>query len=122
MDLLIELSENYLNKLSKKGILYLWGSYYSGIQIITDLKRLGIGGCGTIQLNRLQLSEADKEKLTKLKDREILYLQTQDKLLLSCWKDSKLVLVLSNYHHVQNTTLERTIRKKDWKKKITLLT
>lgn len=96
-------------------ILYM-DRYYSGLQIVTDLKRLGIGACGTLQINRAQLTESLKKQIESLKDRETLYLKSENGLLLSCWKDSRIVVVISNFHGVEQSLVTRNLRKKDKQK------
>lgn len=90
--------------------------YYTGIQLITDLKDIQIGACGTIMMNRAQIDDKLKKKLLALKDRETLYLKSQNELLLTCWKDAKLVMVISNFHGTEVIETQRRMRKKDVKK------
>ena len=91
--------------------------YYTSIQLFVDLKELQIGACGTIMINRTFLTKEDKEKIEKLQDRQIHYFKSSNDLLLSCWKDSKTVLVLSNYHGTEKNLTTRRIRKQDLKKR-----
>jgi len=87
--------------------------FYTSMQLMADLKALRIGACGTCQVNRLHMSEELIKKLKDLEDREILYLQGPRTLFLSAWKDSRTVLMLSNYHRDDEEERERKLRKKD---------
>ena len=87
--------------------------FYTSMQLLVDLKLRSIGGCGTIQSNRLHLREEEKDEIQKLTDRGIMYMKGPQGLLLSVWKDSKNVLLLSNYHQPVEESKERQLRKKD---------
>ena len=65
-----------------------------------------------IMTNRLKLNEENKKDIQQLRDREILYLRGTHSLLLTAWKDSKVVLLLSNYHRIGEEKKERLLRKK----------
>jgi len=84
--------------------------FCTGLQIYTDLKYLGIGACGTIQANRAQLSEEVSSRIKQLTPNEIVYFKSKQGLLLSCWKDSSVVMMLSNCY--ESGTAETTRRRK----------
>ena len=84
--------------------------FYTGLQIYTDLKYLGVGACGTIQANRAQLSEEVSSRIKQLTPNEIVYFKSKQGLLLSCWKDSSVVMMLSNCY--ESGTAETTRRRK----------
>jgi len=55
--------------------------YYTGMQLLADLKAMNIGASGTVQLNRLQMNKNLTKDINKLGDHEILYLKGPN----SCW-------------------------------------
>ena len=103
-DLVLDLEGN-------QNILYT-DRYYTGLQIYHDLKMLGIGACGTLQMNRSQLPEEIRTDLSSLRPQEIMHFKTNRDLLLSCWKDSNLVMVLSNCFGTGSIETSRRKKKK----------
>ena len=62
-------------------------------------------------MNRLFMPEELLKELEKLKDGEIQYLRCNQKVLLSAWKDHKLVLSVSNFHCPKEVRKEMRARK-----------
>ena len=87
--------------------------YYTGLPLFRDLKEMNIGACGTIMLNRIRAKESLVENIERLKDREISYFMSSDSLLISIWKDHKIVIVASNFHKPTEVEKEMRLRKKD---------
>ena len=87
--------------------------YYTSIQLFHDLKNLDIGACGTIMSNRLRLDKATEESISQLGERETLFFKSSTGLILTCWKDSKVVYMLSNHHATDSVAVERNIGKKE---------
>lgn len=96
-----------------EGNIIFMDRYYSGIQTIADLKKINFGACGTIQINRLHLDPDSRKAIESLEDRKIVYFKGPQSLLLTCWKDSRMVTLLSNYHGTDIVEVTRRIRKKD---------
>lgn len=87
--------------------------FYSHPTIFTNLhSKKHIRCCGTVLTNRLGLTETQNTLIKEMKDNEILYFQSNDDLLLVCWKDSKIVTVLTNIHGTGLTEVNRRIKKK----------
>ena len=93
-----------------KGNILFTDRYYTSLQAYSDLKKLGIGACGTIQLDRSKLPKEFVKQIKSLKSEEIFYFKSVNNLLLSCWKDSNSVVVLSSCFGTG--TSQRTRRKK----------
>jgi len=87
--------------------------YYTGIKILLDLKDININACGTIRKDRLKLSKENKNKISQIQDREIMFFKGSSGLLLTVWEDSKTVLLASNFHQPDKIKVERRISKKD---------
>ena len=87
--------------------------YYTGLQILSDLRRLKIGACGTIKSDRTQLPKEFKDLANSLAQDETMYFKTGNNLLLSCWKDSALVTVCSNCFSTGNKIRTRRRKKKE---------
>jgi len=90
--------------------------YYTGLQILSDLRRLKIGACGTIKSDRTQLPKEFKDLANSLAQDETMYFKTGNNLLLSCWKDSALVTVCSNCFSTGNKIRTRRRKKKEIEK------
>lgn len=90
--------------------------YYTGLQIFADLKKLQIGACGTLRIDRGQLTDNIKTQVNSLDQKEIIYFKTKNQLLLSCWRDSKAVLVLSNCYGIKSVETERRKKRKEIEK------
>lgn len=96
-------------------ILYM-DRFYITPQLLNDLKNLSIAVCGTVQVNRLQLTAETQDFISTLDDKEIIWYEIPQDLLLCVWKDHKMVYLLSNFHSIKEVTTERVLSKKDYKK------
>ena len=93
-------------------ILYM-DRYYISPQLLLTLKELDIGACSTIKLNRLHLSKTISEQISALKEDDIKYFVDPQDLLLSCWFDhKKVLLMLSNFHNIEEVIVNRRVPKK----------
>ena len=107
---------NLVEGLEWEGYSIYMDRYYTTLQLFIDLRAKGIGACGTIQMNRLHITKEYVDIISKLDDREITYFEYfKDKscLALAVWKDTKTVLVISNFHKQGDIEIERRLRKKD---------
>jgi len=64
--------------------------FYTSPLVFKTLEQMGFGACGTCMTNRLHLTEEIKKKTENLNPREYCYFKAED-LLLSVWRDSKIV-------------------------------
>lgn len=86
--------------------------FYTSPLVFRTLENMGFGACGTCMVNRLHLNEDMKYKIDSLGPKEYCYFK-DGTVLLSVWRDSKIVYMLSTVHHVTQRTIERRKRKKD---------
>jgi len=93
--------------IGKNHIIFM-DRYYTGLQLLNDLKKLGIGACGTIKKNRCKLPEEIANRISSLQINETLSFKYGN-LLLNCWKDSKIVMLCSNCYG--NKKIESTRKK-----------
>jgi len=93
VELITELVENYKNK----GYIICMDRFYTTIDVISEMTKQGFGVIGCIMKNRFKANGTLLKALGKLQRGESLFLCSQDqKLMLSCWQDIKLVCILSN--------------------------
>ena len=87
--------------------------YYSHPSIFANLlENQHIRCCGTVLTKRLGLSNQQNEAIKAMKDNQMIYFESNDDLLLVCWKDTKPVTVLTNIHGTGLTQVTRRIKKK----------
>ena len=73
-------------------------NFYTGVQLLVDLKTMGVQACGTVRSNREDLPKnKDLTKQAAMKKHEFKVAQRDD-LTFCIWQDTKAVMVLSNYH------------------------
>ena len=95
-----------------EGYIVYTDRHYSSLKLFEELKGMNIGACGTIMSNRLRLSDNASSEISKMKPHEIKHLTTSS-LLLSVWRDHKLVYMLSNFHKPGEVTKDRRMKKKE---------
>lgn len=81
-------------------------NYFSSFPLMEALKFKKILACGTIRSNRKDFPKTLIED-KKLKRGEFDYRSTPDGITVYKWKDSKAVHLVSNYHGVSLTSVER---------------
>ena len=75
-------------------------NFYTGIELLEDMRRHGLYGCGTVRANRRGLPK----EVVKAPLRKHQYAVAQKEELTFCvWRDTKTVMVLSNYHDPKAT-------------------
>lgn len=83
-------------------------NYYTSIPLFRELKREGLGACGTIRQNRRGLPDDIRSGRLRLnRDDDPAYF-VQDELLAVTWHDTKRVHVISTVD--DNTTIEKRVR------------
>ena len=93
VSLLQKVTENFENR----GFIISMDRYYSTLDVIKDLTRRGFGVYATIKGNRIKANSNMKKELKNIKQGESrFYIFEDEKMLLTCWKDSKLVVLISN--------------------------
>lgn len=84
-------------------------NFYTGMDLMLDLKARRVQACGTVRANRKGLPKnTDLTKKAGLGKHEYRVAQ-QDDLTFCVWQDTKTVMVLSNYH---DPTARGTVRRK----------
>jgi hypothetical protein len=103
------LTEPYLNE----GFHVYMDRYYAHPKVFRFLQVNNCGVVGTVMLNRLSLPDKIKEEISQLKNKETLYFHYNGTMLLSVWKDIKVISVLSTIHGNSTVSVERFVRKKE---------
>lgn len=91
--IVFSLVESYRNQ----GYVICMDRFYSTISILTELAENGFGCVGAIMRNRLSLTDSMKREIDGLKSHESIFYVTNTALMLTCWKDSKIVHMLSTF-------------------------
>jgi len=94
-----------------KGHILYMDRFYTSPKIFKTLQTMGVGAVGTCMHNRLQLNDDLKDNIASLNKGEFIYYESNE-LLLTVWKDSKTVYLLSTVDQVKNMRLTRRKRKK----------
>ena len=81
--------------------------FYTSPNILLALRKKLIGASGTVMKNRLNLPKEYFELIEKLQFSECVFISRKN-LILTCWKDSKIVYHLSN---CGNTNISETTRR-----------
>ncbi|CAM4465576.1 unnamed protein product [Leuciscus chuanchicus] len=79
-------------------------NFYSGVPLFEDLKAHGLYACGTVRSNRKGIPPKPPAM-----DRHQYQVSKKDDLTFCAWRDTKVVLVLSNYHEPM---AEGTVRRR----------
>ncbi|XDV26565.1 hypothetical protein PO909_030223 [Leuciscus waleckii] len=79
-------------------------NFYSGVPLFEDLKAHGLYACGTVRSNRKGIPPKPPAM-----DRHQYQVSQKDDLTFCAWRDTKVVLVLSNYHEPM---AEGTVRRR----------
>jgi hypothetical protein len=101
-----EIVQNMMSPFLNKGHHLYIDRFYCSPSVLIDLQRNKTGACGTCMLNRLSLSEEIKTELSELPRDDFKYYATNE-ILLSAWKDKKLVTVISTIHKPKQNRIIR---------------
>ena len=99
--------------LEGKGHHVYMDNYYSGPMLYNDLRKKGIGACGTVRLNRKGIpKEWSKKgmKGEKLRKGEVRKKDLGDQLTAFQWQDKRLVTMISTIHGDDMTSKKRRSR------------
>lgn len=102
-----------------RGFYVFMDRYYSGLRIFRYLSLRGFGACGTIMSNRLKLSGAVKEDLENFDYLDYDFYQFGKEILLTAWKDKKLITMLSTVYSTNIIKYRRIIKGRDENNKST---
>ena len=84
-------------------------NFYTGVELLVDMKQHGLYGCGTVRANRKGLPKSHQlTKKAPLAKHASRVAQHND-LTFCIWQDTKTVMVLSNYH---NPTATGTVNRR----------
>ena len=99
---------NLVDHLAAKYHKVYFDNYFSSIALMETLKLRKILACGTIRPSRKDIPVLRDDK--SLKRGEFDYRSTADGITVYRWKDSKAVNFISNYHGIDQTTVERRLK------------
>ena len=102
---------------SENSVIYL-DRFFTGLCVLGALSEKGIKMTGTIQRNRLPRAVRDKIlPETAERGQWRLLANCDETMALTCWKDSRVVLVLSSFHGIQpSPTCKRWVKRHKHKK------
>ncbi|XP_045103522.1 piggyBac transposable element-derived protein 3-like isoform X4 [Portunus trituberculatus] len=109
-EVVLRLTEHLHNKNHK----LFFDNYFTSFSLLEVLQGLKIQACGTVRQTRKDFPILAGDK--KLKRGQFDYRSTPNGLTVYKWMDKKAVLMASNYHGIEATTVKRT--EKDRKKAI----
>jgi len=109
--IIYSLIENY----QELGHVLCMDRFYTTLAIAKDLPEKGFGCIGAIMANRLSLTSEMKKELETLAMHESLFYIYKSSLVLSCWKDSKIVQVISTYGQDYYSSISRNAKDKEGK-------
>ena len=102
-NIVYSLVEPYQNQ----GYILYMDRFYSTLPIARELLDMGFGCVGAIMRNRLNITDEMKKEIDKLKRHESLFYIYKSSLMLTCWKDSKIVHVISTFGEDLLSTVTR---------------
>ena len=74
-------------------------NFYTGPELLTEMRKFGLYGCGTVRAGRKGLPKnPELTKKAKL-ERHAFRVAQKEELTFCLWQDTKMVMVLSNFHH-----------------------
>jgi len=110
---LVSLLQRVTERFDNRGFIIAMDRFYSSIDVIKDLTRRGFGVYATIKKNRVRANQEMKNEFKRLKQgKSSFYIFEDEKILLTCWKDSKLLLLISNTgdDNLVNVTRNKNIK------------
>ena len=94
---LISIVQRVTEGFESRGFIICMDRFYTTIDVVKDLTSKGFGVYAVIQKNRIHGSKSMKNSLKKLEVGESkFYLYENQNILLTCWRDSKVLLLISN--------------------------
>ena len=104
---------NFTRPLTGKNYQVFFDNFFSSVRLMEDLKKDDVLAAATIRANRKNLPQLIEDK--KLKERGQSDHRVNDRdVTVYKWKDNKPILLISNNHGSEQTTVKRT--QKDGKK------
>ncbi|KAJ8405604.1 hypothetical protein AAFF_G00315840 [Aldrovandia affinis] len=73
-------------------------NFYSGVELFEEMKGHGLDACGTVRANRKGLPKDKMLTKQATLDKHKFRVAQKNDLTLCVWQDTKVVMVLSNYH------------------------
>ena len=84
-------------------------TFYTSVPLLRELHSFHMHGCGTVRANRKYLPEALRPKNVRLQKHEFKVAQ-KNELVCAVWKDTRVVIMLSNVHKPEATgTVRRRV-------------
>ena len=84
-------------------------NFYTSVPLLRELHSFHMHGCGTVRANRKYLPEALRPKNVRLQKHEFKVAQ-KNELVCAVWKDTRVVIMLSNVHKPEATgTVRRRV-------------
>ncbi|KAJ8389957.1 hypothetical protein AAFF_G00112420 [Aldrovandia affinis] len=73
-------------------------NFYSGVELFEEMKGHGLDACGTVRANRKGLPKDKMLTKQAALDKHKFRVAQKNDLTFCVWQDTKVVMVLSNYH------------------------
>lgn len=110
---LVNTVQNLTTPFEKKGYIIAMDRFYTTIDVVNHLSDNGFGVFGAITKNRARLSPNIEEKTKALEKGQALFYYSNDKkLLMTIWKDSKVIHLVSNRGNSVMAKVERKCKAK----------
>ncbi|KAF2355341.1 PiggyBac transposable element-derived protein [Trinorchestia longiramus] len=104
-----EVVKSLLSDVTEKNHKVFFDNYFSSIPLMEVLRSEHILACGTIRSSRKDFPQLCGDKSLKRGDFD--YRSTPSGITVFKWHDSKPVHLISNYHDVENSTVQRKNKK-----------
>lgn len=112
--LVLDIMKDYENQ----GYRVYMDRYYTSAELFMELKRKGIGACGTSLLNRLKLEKALLKDILEFKENDQSIFLTNDSLMMTVFYHYKRqVHMISNFHDNSLTKVEKVRKMRGFDKK-----
>lgn len=97
-----------ITPLKNRGHELFFDRFFTSVQLVHDLLKLGIFSCGTLMKNRKNLPiEIKNLKLTQPHENKVFQCKTIPNMLCSAWLDKKIIFMLSVNAKNETTTVKR---------------
>ena len=97
-----------LKEYQDKGYRVYMDRYYTSAELFMEMKRKGIGACGTVLLNRLKLEKRTLNDILLFKDNDSSIFYTNDSMMFTIFYHYKRqVHMISNFHDNSLTKVEK---------------
>ena len=107
---IVETVSELMDPFQDRGYTLYMDRFYSSPQVFKVLQGMGIGAVGTCMSNRLQFTDDFKTSISQMIPNEYRYFQSNE-MLLTIWRDSKIVYLLSTVDQIRQTRVTRRKRK-----------